>query len=88
MTRSCADGEGLRVAVGCGMGGNEEGRLVPFGFAQGCGCAPAFGRAVGPKARRVYSTAEAVPLRWFWWEMRSPGVSGFRAFVLVDEVPA
>jgi hypothetical protein len=41
------------VAFGCGVGGNEESRLVPFGFAQGCGCAPAFGRAVGPKARRV-----------------------------------
>jgi hypothetical protein len=56
LTGFWADGEGLRVAVGWVDGRGWEGRLVPFGFAQGCGCAPAFGRAVGPKARRVYGT--------------------------------
>ena len=67
LTGSCADSEGLAwLSVGL-VGGGEEGRWGPFGFALGCGCAPVFGLAEGPKARRVYSTAEAVPLRWFWW---------------------
>src|SRR6202034_2761662 len=35
-----------------------------------CGFTPAFGRAVGPKARRVYGTAEAVPLRLLWFADR------------------
>ena len=38
------------------VGGMEEGNWVPFGFAQGCGFTPAFGRAEGPKARQVYGT--------------------------------
>jgi len=62
--------------VGWGRGwGRQVGRSA-------CGCAPAFGRAVGPLARRVYGTAEAVPLRWVgggeisgWMEDSVPEVS-------------
>ena len=42
------------------VGGRGRGRQVG---RSACGCAPAFGRAVGALARRVYGTAEAVPLR-------------------------
>jgi hypothetical protein len=46
LDRSCADGGGLRVAVGW-AGWVGRGRQVG---RSACGCAPAFGRAVGPKA--------------------------------------
>ena len=42
LTRSCADGEGLRVVGDCG-GGRQRGRQFS---RSACGSTPAFGRAV------------------------------------------
>jgi hypothetical protein len=44
-----------------------------------CGCAPAFGRAVGSSTRLFYGTAEAVPLRWSWWGRDGRERSSYRA---------
>jgi len=69
---------GVGHGVGSGMlgryrcGGVRLWRLVRWGVVVGskravsrfaCGCAPAFGRAVGSSTRAVDGTAEAVPLR-------------------------
>jgi len=84
LTGSCAGGGPARTARGfarlsAGRGGRGRGRQVG---RSACGCAPAFGRAVGPLARLAYGTAEAVPLRWSWWVGRPRGSRCLRVHVL------
>jgi hypothetical protein len=63
VSRWCGDGCVVGFVAGIG-GGVWEGRLVPFDFAQGCGCAPAFGSKVRALRGWVIGTAEAMPYRF------------------------